>query len=96
SGGTSIMVHLGIDSIGIKENGNPIDLFTQYVDTGYTVQKGDPIADVDVANLKKLATSNISPVLVLNESIQGREVKILAKKGKINVGDPIFELVPKK
>ncbi|MGL5308638.1 MAG: PTS transporter subunit EIIC, partial [Metamycoplasmataceae bacterium] len=46
SGGTSIMVHLGIDSIGIKENGNPIDLFTQYVDTGYTVQKGDPIADV--------------------------------------------------
>ncbi|MGL5205503.1 MAG: glucose PTS transporter subunit IIA, partial [Metamycoplasmataceae bacterium] len=96
-GGTSIMVHLGIDSIGLKDkSGNPVDLFTQYVDTGYTVQQGDPIADVDVANLKKLATSNISPVLVLNESIQGREVKILAKNGKINVGDPIFELVPKK
>ncbi|MGL5617820.1 MAG: glucose PTS transporter subunit IIA [Metamycoplasmataceae bacterium] len=96
-GGTSIMVHLGIDSIGLKDkSGNHVNLFTQYVDTGYTVQKGDPIADVDVDNLKKLATSNISPVLVLNESIQGREVKILAKKGKINVGDPIFELVPKK
>ncbi|MGL4252128.1 MAG: glucose PTS transporter subunit IIA [Metamycoplasmataceae bacterium] len=96
-GGTSIMVHLGIDSLGLKDKaGNPVDLFTQYVDTGYTVQKGDPIADVDIANMKKLAGSNISPVLVLNESIQGREVKILAKKGKINVGDPLFELVPKK
>ncbi|MGL6125266.1 MAG: glucose PTS transporter subunit IIA [Metamycoplasmataceae bacterium] len=96
SGGTSIMVHLGINSIGLQENGAPVEIFTQYVDTGYKVQAGDPIADVDVSKLKKLASSNISPVLVLNESIKGREVKILAKNGKINVGDPIFELIPKK
>lgn len=95
-GGTSIMIHLGIDSVGAQENGKPIEIFTQYVDTGYAVKLGDPIADVDVVKLKKVATSNISPVLVLNESIKGREVKIIAKKGKIEVGDPIFELVPRK
>ena len=95
-GGTSIMIHLGIDSIGVQENGEPVEIFTPYVKTGSKVKKGDSIVDVDVDKLKLLATSNISPVLVLNETIKGRKVEILAKKGNIEIGDPIFQLIPIK
>lgn len=95
SGGTSIMVHVGIDSIGLLNEQN-LSIFQPYVDTGYQVNVGDHLVRLESKTLNKLAKSNISPVLVLNESIKGREVKILVNNGMVKIGDPIFELIPVK
>jgi PTS system glucose-specific IIC component len=95
-GGTSIMVHLGIDSVGLKDNGDSVEIFKPHVKGGKKVKHGDKIVNVDVKLLKSLAKSNISPVLVLNETIKGRKVELLAKKGNIKAGDPIFQIVPNK
>ena len=94
--GTSIMIHLGIDSVGLKENGKEVNIFKPLVKAGKKVKKGDNIVEVDVDKLKLLAASNISPILVLNESIKGRKIEILAKKGNIEIGDPLFQLIPNK
>ncbi len=93
--GTSIMIHLGIDSVGVKENGKEANIFKPQIKAGKKVKKGDNIVEVDADKLKLLAASNISPVLVLNESIKGRKIEILAK-GNIKIGDPLFQLVPNK
>ncbi|MDK2819494.1 MAG: glucose PTS transporter subunit IIA, partial [Mycoplasmataceae bacterium] len=95
--GTNIMIHIGIDSVNVNgEDGEHISLFNPYVEAGNNIDLGDDIVQVDVDNLNMLASSNISPVIVLNESIQGRKIKIIAKKGIINIGDPLFELIPVK
>ena len=93
-GGTSVMIHLGIDSIGVEENGVPALLFQPHVEIGDTLKVGDEIVLVDTKKLELLASSNISPVLVLNETLKGRKIEFIAQKGSVKIGDPIFKLVP--
>lgn len=94
--GTQVLMHIGIDSINLKDkSGNEIKPFTPKVNTGDSVKNGDPISEVKMTGLKH-AKSTITPIIVLDESLAGREIKILKKSGEVKKGTPIFEVLPKK
>lgn len=91
--GTQILIHIGIDSINLKDKDEKeLKPFTPKVKTGDSVKMGDDIASFKLANLKEYAKSTITPIIVLNESLNGREVKILKTSGKVEKGEPLFEI----
>lgn len=95
--GTQVLVHIGIDSINLKdENNKEIDTFKSKVKTGDSIKMGDNVSMFKLANLKKYAKSTITPIIVLNESLGGREVKILKISGNVEKGTPLIEVVPLK
>lgn len=95
--GTQVLIHIGIDSINLKDkSGKELKLFTSSIKTGDKCSVGMPISKAKVLDIKKYAKSVITPVVILNESIFGREVKILKKSGLVKKGDPLFEIKPKK
>lgn len=94
--GSQILIHIGIDSINIvDENGNKLNPFVSKVKTGDKVKVGDEIANVKINDLKK-AKSAITPIILMNESIANRKVKILKTSGTVQKGTPIFEIIPDK
>ncbi|RXY97011.1 PTS glucose transporter subunit IIB [Malacoplasma penetrans] len=94
--GTQILIHVGIDSINLKDkSGKELKPFAPNVKTGDTVKVGQEIGTVKLADLKH-AKSTITPIIVLNESLEGREIKFLKKSGEIKKGMPLFEVLPKK
>ena len=94
--GTQILVHIGIDSINLKDkNGKALKPFTPLVKTGDSIKAGAEIATVKLGDLKQ-AKSTITPIIVLNESLEGRQIKFLKKSGDVTKGTPLFEIVPVK
>lgn len=94
--GSQILIHIGIDSINLKtKDGKEVDPFTAKVETGDAIKKGDEIADVKLTDLK-YAKSKITPIIIMNETLEGREVKLLRKTGEVKKGTPLFEVLPKK
>ncbi|MDE5767709.1 MAG: glucose PTS transporter subunit IIA [Malacoplasma sp.] len=94
--GTQVMVHIGIDSINLKDKkGKTLHPFESRVKTGDPVNAGEWVATVNLGDLK-FAKSNKTPIIVLNETLQGREIKILKKSGEVQKGTPLFEILPKK
>ncbi len=95
--GTQILVHIGIDSINLKDkDGKELKPFTPKVKTNDSVKMGDAIATFKVAQIKEHAKSLITPIIVLDESLKGRNVKILKTSGQIEKGQPLIEVAPKK
>ncbi|MGL4647581.1 MAG: glucose PTS transporter subunit IIA [Mycoplasmoidaceae bacterium] len=93
--GTQILMHIGIDSINLKEkDGTKAKTFTPKVKTGDHVDKTALISEVDIKKLKSLAKSNITPIVVLNESLKGRKVKVVAKDKEVKKGAIIFKVTP--
>lgn len=94
--GTQVLVHIGIDSINLKDKkGKSLHVFDSRVRTGSKINAGEWVASVNLENLK-LAKSTKTPIIVLNETLEGREIKILKKSGQVNKGTPLFEILPKK
>lgn len=97
SKGTQILVHIGIDSINLKDESNKdVEVFSPKVKTGDSIKTGTNIASFKLANLKKYAKSTITPIIVLDETLNGREVKILKTSGNIEKGTPLIEISPAK
>ncbi|MDE6645824.1 MAG: glucose PTS transporter subunit IIA [Malacoplasma sp.] len=94
--GTQVMVHIGIDSINLKDKkGKTLRPFESRVKTGDPVNAGEWVASVNLGDLK-FAKSNKTPIIVLNETLKGREIKFLKKSGEVQKGTPLFEILPKK
>lgn len=94
--GSQIMVHIGIDSLNLKDKNNKvIQPFTAFVKTDDHVQTNSKIVKVDLEKLA-FAKSNITPIIILNETIANREVKIIAQTGLVKQGDVLFEVLPAK
>lgn len=94
--GSQILIHIGIDSINLKTKDNKeLKPFTSKVETGDKVNVGTPIVDVKLTDLK-YAKSKVTPIIIMNETLEGREVKILKKSGEVKKGTPLFEVLPKK
>ena len=90
--GTQILMHIGIDSINLKnENGKEINLFKPLVKDNQKLTSNTKIVEVNNTNLKKYAKSNITPIFILNDSIKGRSIAILAN-GDVKKGTPLFEI----
>lgn len=97
SKGTQVLVHIGIDSINLKDESNKeVQIFTPKVKTGDSIKMGDSVASFKLANLKKYAKSHITPIIILDESLNGREVRILKTSGTIEKGTPLIEVGPPK
>lgn len=93
--GTQILVHIGIDSINLKDSdGNQLKPFTPKVKTNDSIKMGDNVATFKITQVKKYAKSLITPIIVLDESLNGRKVKILKSSGEVHQGQPIFEVAP--
>lgn len=94
--GTQILIHIGIDSINLtNKKGEKVETFESLVKTGDEVKTGQDISNVKLTGLK-YAKSKVTPIIVLNESLAGREVKLLRKSGEVKKGTPLFEILPKK
>ncbi|MDE7112146.1 MAG: glucose PTS transporter subunit IIA [Malacoplasma sp.] len=94
--GTQILIHVGIDSINLKDKkGKPLHVFESRVKTGDSVNAGEWVATVNLEDLE-FAKSTKTPIIVLNETLAGREIKILKKAGQVEKGTPLFEILPKK
>lgn len=94
--GSQILMHIGIDSINLKNKENKeLHPFTPKVHTGEEIKHGMPVADVKLGELR-YAKSKVTPIIILNETLEGREIKFLRKTGEVKKGTPLFEILPKK
>ena len=94
--GSQILVHLGIDSINLKdENNNPVDLFSTDATANQEVSSNQDLASVKVQDMYKYAKSPITPIIVLTESLKGRKIRLLKSSGYVEKGQPLFEIVGK-
>ena len=59
--GTELLIHIGIDTVGMKGDG-----FETLVKTGDTVVAGTPLIRFDVDKIRAAGLSPITPVIVLS------------------------------
>ncbi len=60
--GTELLIHIGIDTVGMKGDG-----FETLVKTGDHVEAGTPLIRFDPAKIRAAGLSPITPVIVLND-----------------------------
>lgn len=76
--GAEILVHVGVDTVELGGEG-----FTARVQVGDEVKVGDPIVDVDLAQVGPKVKSLMTPVLVTNSDAYEMEpVNLSAGKGE--------------
>lgn len=93
--GTSILVHVGIDSINLKDSSNKdISVFNVKSKVGQTLKKDSEISEINLKDLNKYAKSSITPIIALNETLEGRNIEIKAKSGNVKKGDLLFVIKP--
>ncbi|MBR4071916.1 MAG: PTS glucose transporter subunit IIA, partial [Clostridia bacterium] len=80
--GIEVLVHFGIDTVNLGGEG-----FTSYVKTGDRVKKGDLIAEVDTALLKKKGIDLITPVIVC-DGADGLE--FFTSERQVKAGDALI------
>ena len=93
--GTSLLLHIGIDSINLKDSSKKdVPIFKINSKKGDKLKKDLDIAEINLNNLEKYSKSPITPIIALNETLEGRNVEIIAKKGKVKKGDLLFVIKP--
>ncbi len=60
--GTELLIHIGIDTVGMEGDG-----FETLVKTGDHVEAGTPLIRFDPAKIRAAGLSPITPVIVLND-----------------------------
>ncbi len=85
--GVEILLHVGIDTVGLAGVG-----FESHVRQGQQVRGGDVLLSFDLDLLARRATSLLTPVVVL----EGGRFRIarLKQGTEVNVGDLLMELAP--
>lgn len=93
--GTSLLLHIGIDSINLKDSSKKdVPIFKINSKKGDKLKKDLDISEINLNNLEKYAKSPITPIIALNETLEGRNVEIIAKEGKVKKGDLLFVIKP--
>uniref|UniRef100_A0A2C9JR38 Adenylosuccinate synthetase n=1 Tax=Biomphalaria glabrata TaxID=6526 RepID=A0A2C9JR38_BIOGL len=77
AGKVQILIHIGIDTVKLNGEG-----FNILVSEGQKVQQGDKIAEIDLNFLKKKATSIQTPIIAMNEGLEGLNKYLQSKKVK--------------
>lgn len=85
-GRTQVMVHIGIDTVGLGGKG-----FVAHVGIGDRVETGTPLVDVDVTRVTELGYKATTFVTVC-EHPEGERMRHRAT-GSVNTGEPIIWLV---
>ncbi len=79
--GAEVLVHIGLDTVKLKGEG-----FTAHRAKGDRVQQGDLVISCDLAQLKPLVPSMITPVLVTN----GADFATTAADTSAAPGEPVI------
>ncbi|MCL6516476.1 MAG: PTS glucose transporter subunit IIA [Alicyclobacillus sp.] len=84
--GLEILIHIGMDTVALKGEG-----FTPIARQGERVEAGQPLIRIDLAHLRGVAKSLVTPVVVTN---QGRIAALeLVAKGPVTSGrDVLFRV----
>ena len=80
--GLEILIHIGIDTVKLEGKG-----FTQVLEEGQTVKKGDVIMEMDLDYIREHAASTVTPVIFTNLK-EGQSVHV--SEGKIDKGQSDF------
>lgn len=89
----AVMLHLGINTVNI-----PLEMkaFTTSLTQGLPVVEKDHLCQMSLEVIRKNATSDISALLVQNENMEGKEVRIHKKDGEsVNKGELIMSVLYK-
>ncbi len=87
TGGPDLLVHIGVDTVGMKGDG-----FKAHAKKGKSVKAGTTkLATIDLAKIKKGAKSTDIIVVATNETMGDYKITNRAK-GKVEKGDLIFEI----
>lgn len=84
--GAEILIHVGIDTVGLKGAG-----FAAHVAAGQVVRTGDPLISFDLDVVVAGAASLVTPVVVTNGD--GYSLRALVTDRPVELGDPIAEIV---
>ncbi len=82
---TKLLLHIGIDAATDKE-GYP-KTFKPLIKIN---QKNDVATDIEA--LENNSKSSITPIIALNESLDGRKIEILKTSGLVKQGEPLFRI----
>jgi glucose-specific phosphotransferase system IIA component len=86
--GLELLVHVGVDTVKLQGEG-----FKPLVAEGADVQAGQPLLDVDLAQIRKQVPSVATPVVFTN--LEGREWRFV-KQGRVQAGDVVAQVNPPK
>lgn len=91
--GTQILMHIGIDSINLKtKDGKDVKVFKPFVKTGSKINYKTKIVEVNNTKLKTFAKSNITPIIVIDETLCGRKINIKSLNKNVKKGDILFSI----
>lgn len=91
--GTQILVHIGIESVKSEEEAKLAKVFKPCLESDDKIESiNTNFANVNIKNLKNNSKSTITPILVLNETLSGRIIKLAKTSGKVFKGDLLFEI----
>lgn len=85
SEGIEVLVHMGINTVQISDD-EKTKIFNYHHKVGDKVNAKDPIANVNWTAIKSLGYDITTPVIVLKESIQNKQVTI-EDIGPCSIGD---------
>lgn len=85
SSGPAVLVHVGIDTVGLKGEG-----FSVLAQKGDQVRAGDPMISVDVTFVRSKNLSMCSPVVILDSAPDAIEAP--ASGGRVEAGGHLFNL----
>lgn len=97
--GYSILIHIGIDTNKINENKTDnkklIAFESKYIDSpNTTIKKNNLLVKADLQKIKKLGYDTTTAIIVLNESLGGNEIELVAKDNqKVKAGDQLFKII---
>ena len=71
--GVQVLVHIGIDTVKIDEK-TKAKIFKHKIKQGQKVKTGQLMVEVDLAGIKKCGYSIITPVCVIGDSVENKDV----------------------
>ena len=86
--GVQVLVHIGLDTVKIEPK-DKAKIFKYAVKVGDRVEQGDAVVTVDLAGIKKLGYSITTPIVVLGESTNGKNV-VFKNIGPAKSGDILY------
>ncbi|MCQ2755143.1 MAG: PTS glucose transporter subunit IIA [bacterium] len=71
--GVQVFVHIGIDTVKISDE-DKARIFKYKVEVGDDVKAGQPILEASLAGIKKCGYSTTTPVFVIRDSVENKDV----------------------
>ncbi len=91
---TQILVHIGIESVRNEEESKIAKVFKPTITLDTKTESGKTkFTNININNLKENSKSIVSPILVLNETLNGRIIKLSKISGEVKKGDLLFEII---